>query len=194
MRQEVVHENVLHLRHRFFLGEGGDEFEGGGLREHFARVVHGRNEPVHHGRVRVQIQQTALHDVAVADDAQRAHHDEERHRFPHVRNVHDNLLVGVIGIGRHHLDRHFALGLGGILRHGADFSAVAVHRVGIVRVGTNVHHVVGELLLGHDALLLAVHDEVAAVVVAALAGVKPRFRRHAVQNARVGLQHNGEPA
>ena len=104
------------------------------------------------------------------------------------------MLVGVFGIGRHHLDRHFAFGLGGVLRHGADFGAIAVHRVRVVRVGTNVHHVVGELLLGHDALLLAVHDEVAAIVIAALAGVKPRFRCHAVQNARIGLQHDGEPA
>ena len=194
LRQEVVHENVLHLRHRFFLGEGGNELEGGGLREDLARVVHARNEGVHHGGVGFQIEQAPLHDVAVADDAQRAHDDEQRHRFPHVRNVHHDLVIGVVGVGRHHLDRHFALGLGRILRHGANLGAVAVDRVGIVRVGADVDHVVGELLLRHDALLLAVHDEVAAVVVAALAGVEPRFRRHAVQDAGVGLQHDGEPA
>ena len=55
LRQEVVHENVLHLCHRFLLGEGGDEFEGGGLREHLARVVHARNEGVHHGGIGIQV-------------------------------------------------------------------------------------------------------------------------------------------
>ena len=104
------------------------------------------------------------------------------------------MFIAVFGIGRHQLDRHFALGLGGVLRDGADLGAATVDRVGVVRVGPDVDHVVGELLLRHDALLFAVHDEVAAVVVAALAGVKPRFRRHAVQDARVGLQHDGEPA
>ena len=53
LRQEVVHENVLHLRHRFFLGHCGDELQGGGLCEHLARVVHARNECVNHGRIGV---------------------------------------------------------------------------------------------------------------------------------------------
>ena len=55
LRQEVVHENVLHLRHRFLLGEGGDEFQGGGLREDLARVVHARHKQVHHVGIGFQV-------------------------------------------------------------------------------------------------------------------------------------------
>ena len=69
---------------------------------------------------------------------------------------------------------------------------MTVNCVGVICIGTHVNHVVSEFFLGHDAFFLAIHNEVAAVVIAAFAGIKSGLGRHAVQDAGIRLQHDGK--
>ena len=48
--------------------------------------------------------------------------------------------------------------------------------------------------MGDNRLLFAVDDEIAALVVAALAHVESHFAWHSRQDTEVGLDHNGETA
>ena len=179
------------MRHGLALRERCDVFYGDVLREYPARVVDRRDKQVDIVGVLVQVQQTTRDDGLVGENPEGAHEDKERHRFSHVRHVHDDLVVGEPDGGRHDANRQGPDRLGGVLGDRPDLGGVAVQVVDLV---LHVEHVVGELLLRDDDLLLAVHDKITARVVPTLAHGVAHVPVKPVQDAQLGSEHDRESA
>ena len=102
------------------------------------------------------------------------------------------MFVGEKGGGRDNADGQCALGFGSVFAHRADIGGVCVYVIFIVF--TDIKHIVREFLLGDNGLLLAVDDEISAVVIFTLAHIETGFRFKTVENTVIGLNHNREPA
>ena len=158
------------------------------------------SKQIHQFFVFFHIEQTHFDDGFVCQNTECAEYDEKGNWFSHVGQNHYDLFIcvffagnsaiGFLFRGRHNFDRHCANGFCHVFRNTADFGGNQI----ICRIFEfmDIEHIVGELFLGNDGFFFALNDEISAHIIATFAHRIKGFARKVVQNAKIGLDHNGK--
>ena len=156
------------------------------------RLLDGRAEEVHH-LVVAKVVHNVLEDILVCHEAERAEHHEQGNLRADIRKSDANHAGLALGAGGVHQPRHAARRRPGtaLRRRSALRHPHVLARLALLE---DVHVVGAHLLLRDENLLGSVDDEVAALVVGALAELGELLVRVVVQRAVLGAKHDGHLA
>ena len=117
MRQQIVHEDVHNCGNRLRFRKVSNVLNSRFLCENRTGIVNTRSKHLQIMRILVNIKETVLYDVLVADNTECAHENKKRHWFANIGHIHDDVAALERTGAGHDAHRQFANGFGDVLRN-----------------------------------------------------------------------------